>query len=309
MMNAPPKIIVEQKANAERAKNLKTKEHIISTETLQIIHQLEGNWCVASIGNSCAYKFTRAWNKQDLQFCAQEVKIMEKFRGAENIVQLYDCAIVIGAEEDEDPGLQAARTRSEREFGSVHCVMELADGDLRSYIEDKIADAELERKGLLLSKSGSLKTDHHLFRNRKNRSVAGVLADWKQIVGAVATCHSKGVVHFDLKPENFLRCGSRIKLTDFGLSNPIASHRTHVSRRGHAGTPRYMAPETIHQTGEIGYSDKLVRHKNRLDRREMMLKCKFKRKINGAVCLLQRNPEMSCLELNIVPRFRVEFPV
>ena len=68
----------------------------------------------------------------------------------------------------------------------------------------------------------------------------------RQIVAAVAHCHSKGVVHRDLKPENIL-CSSSdadamLKLADFGLSAEIQSGQKLTSS---SGTPEYVAPEVV----------------------------------------------------------------
>ncbi len=87
-----------------------------------------------------------------------------------------------------------------------------------------------------------------------------------QMVQSVDSCHKKGVLHFDLKPANFLRCDGKLKLSDFGIAGVLrdaarnaedggVEDKTHVSRRGFAGTTRYMAPEMIHQTGMSGYTE------------------------------------------------------
>lgn len=55
-------------------------------------------------------------------------------------------------------------------------------------------------------------------------------------------CHSRGVLHLDLKPENLLVDeAGRPTLLDFGL----ARDRSAGPVRGKAGTPRYMAPEQL----------------------------------------------------------------
>lgn len=71
----------------------------------------------------------------------------------------------------------------------------------------------------------------------------------KQIVGAVVYLHEHGIIHRDLKLENFLletkEPGSEIKLIDFGLS-------TYADKHGLAfdpvGTPFYVAPEVLSGT-------------------------------------------------------------
>ena len=62
-----------------------------------------------------------------------------------------------------------------------------------------------------------------------------------QMLTAVAWAHSRGVMHLDIKPENFIlfRDG-RIRLTDFGVAHISWKTRKFDTL---AGTPGYMAPE------------------------------------------------------------------
>ena len=59
--------------------------------------------------------------------------------------------------------------------------------------------------------------------------------------------HSKGLIHRDLKPENVLFDNEKIKICDFGCSasgyEPLNTF---------CGTPDYMPPEMIKETGH-GY--------------------------------------------------------
>lgn len=62
-------------------------------------------------------------------------------------------------------------------------------------------------------------------------------------VDAIAQAHAAGVVHRDLKPSNvLLDAAGRARVTDFGIAA-----RTHAGAApvAAAGTPRYIAPETL----------------------------------------------------------------
>lgn len=68
----------------------------------------------------------------------------------------------------------------------------------------------------------------------------------KQLLSAVAHCHSKNVVHRDLKPENLLldsdNKDATLKVIDFGTSQIFDSER---KLYGSIGTPLYIAPEVL----------------------------------------------------------------
>ena len=72
------------------------------------------------------------------------------------------------------------------------------------------------------------------------RRVALVLQWLDQICRALSHLHSRKqpIVHGDIKPQNILRAGDRIKLADFGLAAPVDQRGI-----GPAGTRIFMAPE------------------------------------------------------------------
>lgn len=66
----------------------------------------------------------------------------------------------------------------------------------------------------------------------------------EQCASAIAHVHSKGYMHLDVKPENFmcqLRDKPIVKLTDFDLARPASATGECVQM----GTPVYMAPEQL----------------------------------------------------------------
>ena len=63
--------------------------------------------------------------------------------------------------------------------------------------------------------------------------------------------HDEGVIHNDLKPENFVCIGARLKLIDFGIANRIETEKTSIERDIRCGTINYMAPETIEANDDL----------------------------------------------------------
>jgi serine/threonine protein kinase len=73
------------------------------------------------------------------------------------------------------------------------------------------------------------------------RTTTEKLSDVHAVVAGLAAIHDAGIVHRDVKPDNFLRMADgRLVLSDFGLAtNPADAPTVSIM----VGTPHYMAPE------------------------------------------------------------------
>jgi len=70
-----------------------------------------------------------------------------------------------------------------------------------------------------------------------------------EIASALLYLKEQGIVHRDIKPDNILFCGDRVKLADFGLANYVEK----VKKANFiAGSPMFLPPEAITKF-EYGY--------------------------------------------------------
>jgi eukaryotic-like serine/threonine-protein kinase len=81
---------------------------------------------------------------------------------------------------------------------------------------------------------------------RKKLTQAEALQIAAQLLDALGYIHANGVVHRDLKPDNIMVDGDRIKLIDFGIAREAGARRLTYARLTKAlGTPDYVSPEQI----------------------------------------------------------------
>ena len=62
--------------------------------------------------------------------------------------------------------------------------------------------------------------------------------------------HDAGVIHNDLKPENFVLVGGKLKIIDFGIANKIETNATSIQKELYSGTLNYMSPEAVQTNGD-----------------------------------------------------------
>ena len=88
----------------------------------------------------------------------------------------------------------------------------------------------------------------HLSRYRRfQEPVARFYA--AELLLAIGHLHKNGIIYRDLKPENvLLDAYGHVKLGDFGLAKDGVRHPCRGARST-CGTPEYMAPEVLNQTG------------------------------------------------------------
>jgi len=79
-----------------------------------------------------------------------------------------------------------------------------------------------------------------------------VAASWMaQVCAAIGAMHYAGIVHRDVKPDNFMISNGCLKLADFGLATMLPEKEGLLKAK--CGTPAFMAPEQHELPNSRGY--------------------------------------------------------
>jgi serine/threonine-protein kinase TTK/MPS1 len=159
--------------------------------------------------------------KETVDGFIDEIKLLKKLRGKDNIVQIVDAEVC------------------QRE-GLILVVLEFGEIDLAKMLNKRERQrAELGHAQLV---------DDNFMR-----------LYFEQMVEAVKTIHEARIVHSDLKPANFLFVEGTLKLIDFGIAKAIshnqAPNHTNIVRDHQVGTINYMSPEAILNGQKSAYGD------------------------------------------------------
>lgn len=120
-----------------------------------------------------------------------------------------------------------------------------------------IIDAD-DQLGLVMEFVDGINLQDHLAADGA-MPIATALPLFTQVLSAVAIAHDVGVLHRDLKPANILLArgagGLVPKVTDFGIAKVFTEGmREGTTRVGfRMGTPGYMAPEQIEDSGQVDH--------------------------------------------------------
>lgn len=158
--------------------------------------------------------------------------ITHKKTGIKRAVKRLDL-VRVANDEDIDRLTDEIKIMCSLDHPNIVCLDEVYEGDSELYLTQELCTG-----GDLFDRLDE-QPDYHY-------SEAGCARLVKQISSAVAYLHSKGVIHRDLKLENFLfqdkGNDSELKMIDFGLSKHFQEGDLQTEA---VGTPYTVAPEVI----------------------------------------------------------------
>nr|XP_034965431.1 dual specificity protein kinase TTK isoform X5 [Zootoca vivipara] len=158
--------------------------------------------------------------------------------------QLYAIKYV-NLEEAEQQTLESYKN----EIAHLNKLQQHCDKIIRLY------DYEISKKSIyMLMECGNI--DLNTWLKKKKINPWERKSFWENMLEAVHTIHTHGIVHSDLKPANFLLVDGMLKLIDFGIANQMQPDVTSIFKDSQVGTVNYMPPEVIKDMSSCGENGK-----------------------------------------------------
>ncbi|CAF0831353.1 unnamed protein product [Adineta steineri] len=151
-----------------------------------------------------------------------------------------------------------ADTESRRQSYWKELQMLLYLQPLNPYIIRVLNHDHNERHGIIVMERGETLRDTLMDHVLSGKPLPASQAHrfWSQMVESIYYMHSIGIVHGDVKPENFIQLGadgSVLRLIDMGISFHLPPNVTSRLKTA-AGTPDYVSPEMVNS--RIGMSSR-----------------------------------------------------
>lgn len=146
-------------------------------------------------------------------------------------------------------------TEEDREkcLGEVKLLQSLDHPGILKHLDSFIKDKQLYI-AIELAEKGDLKKQLKKYEQENERIEEIKIINYlKTLSSALMHMHSKRIMHRDLKPANILCFYDGVKVGDFGLGRLMSDNTLMVKSK--VGTPLYMAPEVIFNTGYNFKSD------------------------------------------------------
>lgn len=177
---------------------------------------------------------------------------------------------------------------------------------------------------LIVMELGNYNLAQYIAKRKKIKSTF-IQDCWHGMLLAVSEIHERGIVHADLKPENFILVGEDedqliIKLIDFGIAHCVDPDQTSLIQDYQMGTINYMAPETLKNDPALRYHRRAFSQMDNTDNeKKNFVKYGSKADIWSLGCILysfvygrppfdKHNNMISKLQAITDPNVKIEYP-
>ncbi|KAG5886516.1 hypothetical protein JTB14_024170 [Gonioctena quinquepunctata] len=134
---------------------------------------------------------------------------------------------------------------------------------------------------------------------------------WMEMLHAVRQIHSRGVIHSDLKPSNFIKADEGLKLIDFGIASSVQNDETSVIKTNPEGSCNYISPEALYNdtsTSLSGPNSDQARYKLHYKSDVWSLGCILYQLVYRRTPFSHLNNLWSKLAYILNPEHKIEYP-